>query len=215
MDPSTTPEMYTIFCMVEGDESLFLVDIKENQTVGHLKDEIFKKIPFTLKKAEARHFKLYKIDVEASTSNKFREAVKSLKLDESEDLFTCLTLSTVFAPSGPSDTTYILVRLPPGESIDPKVGGAVAETKPRPHTASKKRKRTSKIHQQASEEGEDTDMVVEAESSSEHVECKSTWSQTYFSTLSWELTRRALPCRHEQTRAKERAASFTTEQPTS
>ena len=136
MDASTTPQMYNIFCMVEGDESLFAVYIKETLTVGNLKDEIFKKIPFTLKEVETRHLKLYKTEIKLSEDEAHIEEVnKQFKLlsDVDKGLKTWNELSEVFKPLGPlKDNIHILVRLPPGESIDPKVGGAIAETK-RPH----------------------------------------------------------------------------------
>ena len=81
MDASTTPQMYNIFCVVEGDESLFAVEIKETLTVANLKDEIFKKIPFTLKEVEARHLKLYKIEIKLSEDKAYIEDLnKQFKL---------------------------------------------------------------------------------------------------------------------------------------
>ena len=128
-DASTTPQRYKIFCIVEGDENAFSVDIEETVTVADLKEETVKKNSELAKVYPLHKLKLYKINVNASTRQKLIEEVESLKLDASKELVERHKLSALCAPSGPSDeTVHILVRIPPGESKDPKVGSAFAET---------------------------------------------------------------------------------------
>ena len=140
--------LYTLGCIVIGEDTVFLVEIDDTKSVDKLKDDIIKKRPNIIDRTihDATHLTLYKVEIKLSNDDAYIEEVKkqSKLISNVNKLRTWDKLSKVFASPAPDastpgasapdasapddETIHILVQLPSGESIDPKVGGAIAET---------------------------------------------------------------------------------------
>ena len=56
-------EIYTVFCLVAGEDVSFPVEIEKSKTVGQLKDAIKKKNPTTFDGIDAKSLTLYHVDL--------------------------------------------------------------------------------------------------------------------------------------------------------
>ena len=122
---------YTLVCIIIGESTAFPVKIDETQTVGELKKFIKKETEPDLDGVAAHRLTLYKVNIDMSDKAKFTKEVQDISQDLSKtekELFNpSEELSHVFKSPDPlKGNIHILIQLP-GESIDPKVGGAVAE----------------------------------------------------------------------------------------
>jgi len=112
---------YKIPCFIDGDSSIFPVNINGKSWVGDLKDKIKEQTPNTLRGIDACRLTLYRVEVdkhEVITSaptnvGEFKE------LNDAEQ-----KLSEIWGKSPPKGKKYyILVKLPEGKSIH--CGGVV------------------------------------------------------------------------------------------
>ena len=128
LNSTTPPEMpYTLFCLIPSSKSYFSIDIDENKTVGHLKKEIKKEKSVELKALDADALRLYKINVDISDKNKRQKIIEEIyqgdyEFTSKEFLHPIDELEVVFESSAPPrQTIHILVLLPEGESMDPRM----------------------------------------------------------------------------------------------
>ena len=109
---------YTILCFLVGGRATFAVDIEQTKLVGHLKEEIKKKIPNQLNHIDPEHLTLYQVEVDASHKPTYLRQLdeKTKTLDPLSELNDAEKLSSVF-PEGPLEMKIqILVQPPEGES---------------------------------------------------------------------------------------------------
>ena len=111
---------YKIPCFIDGDSSIFPVNINGKSWVGDLKDKIKEKNPNTLGGIDARRLTLYRVEVDK------HKVIRSAptNVDEFKELSAEQKLSGVWGKSPPKGKKYyILVKLPKGKSIH--CGGVV------------------------------------------------------------------------------------------
>jgi hypothetical protein len=120
----STAEIYTIFCLIEGQENPFSIEITSNKTVDQLKEAIKTKKFKTLTNVEADTLKLYYVsilipdpqdeDVPIDYAAKVQEEVDKHP-PPTELKIPMRKLNRVFNGIPPPDNTlHILVRLPSG-----------------------------------------------------------------------------------------------------
>jgi len=110
---------YTFLCFLIGGRATFPVDIEQTKLVGHLKEEIKKKIPNQLNHIDPEHLTLYQVEVDASHKPTYLRQLDEISktLDPLSELNDAKKLSAVF-PEGPLEMKIqILVQPPEGESI--------------------------------------------------------------------------------------------------
>jgi len=102
-------QIYTLFCLLLGEDSAFPIEIAKNKTVGHLK----KLIKPDLDHIAASKLKLYQIDVTGSKQSK-DERLKTIvaDLDNLEELEATSELSELYSSPPPKKTVHILIKLP-------------------------------------------------------------------------------------------------------
>lgn len=127
---------YTLYCAIIGHNTTFPVHTDETQTVGELKKSIKEEKKHTLASYEADQFTLYKANIYISGEEAYTQVMQDIHqglIKVGEEMVPMFTLSRYFKePDVREETTHILVRLPPSESIDsidPRVL-CVAETSP-------------------------------------------------------------------------------------
>jgi hypothetical protein len=120
---SNPPEMYTIFCLLEGRGGPFPIDINETQTVAHLKKEIKKEKAVALADVDADDLKLYHVNFKYDDSDEQARITQVNKaLQDLEPLRPMRKLSNI--ENGfpeVEDLVHVLVQLPPSESINSRV----------------------------------------------------------------------------------------------
>jgi len=118
---------YTIFCIQPGGSPAFHVDIAKTQTVDHLKDAIKLKMKPELDALAAHALSLYRVTIDAPDMEKAIEEAEGIfqGLSTSENIVwlnPIKTLESIFGSSGPPpETIHILVLVPGGESMDPRM----------------------------------------------------------------------------------------------
>ena len=118
---------YKIFCILPGGRPAFAVNIKQTETVGDLKVAIQAMNGNELNAIDAVALSLYHINVGALDMQKAIVEVEGIFQDLStsenrEWLNPITTLESIFGASGPPrDKIHILVLVPGGESMDPRM----------------------------------------------------------------------------------------------
>jgi len=118
---------YKIFCILPGGHPAFAVNIKQTETVSNLKDAIRVNTEPELDGIDADSLSLYHINVGALDMEKAIVEVEGIfqGLSTSENiewLNPIKTLESIFEASGPPlDKIHILVLVPGGESMDPRM----------------------------------------------------------------------------------------------
>ena len=118
---------YKIFCILPGGRPAFAVKIEQTETVSDLKDAIRAKKDNELVAIDADALSLYHVNVGALDMQKAIVEVEGIFQDLStsenrEWLNPITTLESIFGASGPPrDKIHILVLVPGGESMDPRM----------------------------------------------------------------------------------------------
>ena len=122
--PSCIPS-YTIYCAILGDNAPFPINIKNNQSVGELQEQIKVKGGHILAPFEPRTLVLYKVEIDVSEKAVYKSVMtaisqRSINVDNNVKLEHLLdTLLDCFGlPSLPIKTIHILVDVPVGEPIN-------------------------------------------------------------------------------------------------
>jgi hypothetical protein len=123
----STAEIYTIFCLIEGQENPFSVEIPSNKMVDHLKKAIKIERFKTLADVEAATLKLYHVsilmpdpqdtdeeDTDIDYAAKAQEVMSKPQLPH-ELRYPARELVHVFKGTPPKATLHIIVRRPPGK----------------------------------------------------------------------------------------------------
>jgi len=135
------PMKYTLYCAILGpgqddadaDADAFPVGIDGAQTVGQLKVEIKTQAAKSLGEIDAHTLKLYKVNINIS-GNAYEGVMGQISRNELNDhskqklVNPSDKLSTIFSSTPADGSIHILVERRLGQSIDPSVCGAVAET---------------------------------------------------------------------------------------
>ena len=118
---------YTIYCAILGDNAPFPINIKSNQSVAELQEQIHVKGGQMLASFEPRTLILYKAEIyipETETYKNVMTAIfqRSIHINHNAKLEHLLdTLLDCFGlPSLPTRTIHILVDVPAGEPINYK-----------------------------------------------------------------------------------------------
>ena len=131
--------LYTIWCILSGEDSEFPVEFDESKTVAHLKQEIMAKCPH-LASVPAFKLDLYRIDLKLGDEagalplrDRVEMKMKELKEKGESPLRPSSTVNTYYPTELEGDMVQIFVQLPlvqtpKGESIHSRACGAVAET---------------------------------------------------------------------------------------
>ncbi|KAF9527619.1 hypothetical protein CPB83DRAFT_855728 [Crepidotus variabilis] len=108
-------DTYTIFCAIQHEWTPFPVDIKNDSTVGHLKDAIKAKNTARFGSIDAHTLTLYRVDVDVggSTAKERQAALAQMILTESLDPLK--KLYKLYSSQPPDDTIHILVQPPAPE----------------------------------------------------------------------------------------------------
>jgi len=119
---------YKIFCILPGGRPAFPVNIKQTETVGDLKKAIRGEADNELDGIDAHALSLYHINVGALDMQKaiveVEDIFQGLSTSENRWLNPITTLESIFGASGPPrDKISILVLVPGGESMDPRMWG--------------------------------------------------------------------------------------------
>ena len=124
--PDNIPS-YIIYCAILGDNALFPINIKSNQSVGELQEQIKVKGGQILASFEPRTLILYKVEIDVSEKAAYKSVMTaisqhSINVDNNAKLEHLLdTLLDCFGlPSLPIKTIHILVDVPAGEPINYK-----------------------------------------------------------------------------------------------
>ena len=108
---ASKPEIYTIFCIINGDDIPFHVDIESNETVGHLKDKIKEKKANRLRTVDAKDLKLYQTEVPVDDATE--ENVKQIMSKGQSPLDTMTKeLGELFGATPPKKRIHIIVQTP-------------------------------------------------------------------------------------------------------
>jgi hypothetical protein len=118
----STAELYTIFCLIEGQENPFSVKITSNETVDQLKEAIKAKKFKTLEDVEADTLKLYHVSIltcdpinKKTIINYVAKAQEEMKKPQlPPKLDPASRLDDVFEGNPPERTLHIIVRIPSG-----------------------------------------------------------------------------------------------------
>lgn len=102
--------IYTIFCIVAGDDTPFPIDIESNKTVGHLKKAIKKEKENKLTGIDADELKLYRVDILREELNTLNMKMQS---QTDDDVLDPLDLLSEIYPSDPPTKTIHIVVKPP------------------------------------------------------------------------------------------------------
>jgi len=111
--------LYTIWCIVIGDTTLFSVNIDETKSVDALKQVIKKEEEPRFDAFAAHELTLYKIkEAKLEESGKYLEAVQEISqnLSKQTSLDPWIELSTIEG-GFPNCMLHILIEPPAGESI--------------------------------------------------------------------------------------------------
>jgi len=126
------PKMCTIFCLLEGENDPFPVEISDTQSVGSLKEEIKKKKSVALVAVDANRLKLYHVNLEYDVSDEQEHVTRANEilqgLTNHKPLSNPLLKLSTIEENFTDGLIHILVQLPPSESIHSRACGAVAET---------------------------------------------------------------------------------------
>lgn len=122
LDPATTTlqsEIYTLICIIEGDDSLFFIEIPSTGMVGTLKMRIKEMKPDVLADITADKLTLYRINISIDPSEdidyvaKVHREMGNLQLLP-RPLHPLQGLAKVFNNQAPPlDSVHIFVRIPP------------------------------------------------------------------------------------------------------
>jgi hypothetical protein len=105
-------DTYTIFCILEGEDSGFPVQIESNAMVRSLKEVIREKNLLTLGGIDARRLTLYLVNVLEEKLNVEDEMKKGPKA-----LSASRKLSRLFDTGPAKNTIHIIVSVPPGRQL--------------------------------------------------------------------------------------------------
>ena len=124
-----SPMPYNLGCAIIGEKVLFPIKIDKNETVGELKNSIK---AWAETAGPARHLTLHQVNI--NVSNKETRANVMLQISQDsittngEELNPLSTISQYYKAVPRKNHVHVLIRLPRGELIDPRVCGAVAWT---------------------------------------------------------------------------------------
>ena len=125
--------MYTILCLIEGEENPFTVDIDGDRLVHHLKGLIKKEKPVALADVDSNNLNLYHVNLEFDESDKEEHITRANEvlqgLTKHKPLHPWRSLSEIEG-GFPNGVLHILVQLPPSESIYSRACGALADMHP-------------------------------------------------------------------------------------
>jgi len=109
---SSQSEIYTIFCIVIGGDSIFPIEIENNKTVGHLKNMIKEAQKPELDHIPASRLTLHQVSIPADKD--FAGTANQLLLAEPtlEALNPTIELSELYKTMPPKKTVHIFVRVP-------------------------------------------------------------------------------------------------------
>jgi hypothetical protein len=118
----STAELYTIFCLIEGQENPFSVKITSNETVDQLKQVIRKNQFETLTRIQANRLELYHVAIltcdpinKKTIINYVAKAQEEMKKPQlPPKLDPASRLDDVFEDNPPERTLHIIVRIPSG-----------------------------------------------------------------------------------------------------
>lgn len=123
---------YTLICAILGTDVVFTITLDDTPTVADLKKEIKATNENTIASFDARRLTLYKVKLRVSELETFREVMEDISRDsiygEELDYPFSKLLETFKESDLPEKTIHVLVRFPAGESTNPRVRGAVAES---------------------------------------------------------------------------------------
>lgn len=109
LDP-TMSDNYTICCIIEGEDSPFIVEIGSNAIVGHLKKAIKKEQFHTLSNIEDKHIKVYQVDLPEKPN--IKEGVSKKMLENPTPLMLTTEMGEAYPSGPPKKTIHIVVRVP-------------------------------------------------------------------------------------------------------
>ena len=124
---------YTLFCAIIGhkDKAPFSVKIDKTETVYELKTRIKAKNEHALASLNAYDLMLYKVDIDVSKKDTLAEVLLQISqgsITTNGELNPLSTISEYYEATPRGKRIHILIQLPRGELIDPRVRGAVAWT---------------------------------------------------------------------------------------
>ena len=120
---------YNFVCAILGQKGTFPVKIERDESVGYLKDAIKAMKDPELASFAANSLVLYQVDIDISkpeTRATVMLQISQSSINVNEELDPILLISECYqaAPSG--KRIHVLVQLPRGKLIDPRVCAAVA-----------------------------------------------------------------------------------------
>ncbi|KAI9241658.1 MAG: kinase-like domain-containing protein [Podila humilis] len=110
-----TPNLLSLFCLVDGDATPFSVEVDRTKTVDHLKDLITAKKAPEFDDIAADKLNLWRVSIPIVPPNKRKpivltEVKSAAELDPTDDL------SDVFEEKQPKKTIHVMVQRPPLDS---------------------------------------------------------------------------------------------------
>ncbi|PVF91303.1 hypothetical protein CPB86DRAFT_361226 [Serendipita vermifera] len=109
---SSQSNMYTIFCIVKGDNTPFSVEIEPDKTIDRLKKAIKSEKPHRFDGFDADELTLYRIDVTERDQEECIRKVKNRNLSSLELLDPRSPLAVLYPCSPPGWTIHVLVQVP-------------------------------------------------------------------------------------------------------
>jgi hypothetical protein len=101
--------LLTLFCLVDGEDTPFSLDIDPSKTVDHLKDIIKAKIPGTFSDIDAKDLTLWRVSIPA-VPKKERKRISLANVPSKEELDETDDISDVFKEPPPKKTIHLIVQ---------------------------------------------------------------------------------------------------------
>ena len=121
---------FKLICAIIGEESLFSVIIDQAQTVHELKNCIKKEKQHGLASYAATSLTLFKLNTtipDDEAAERVTQDIRQGSIKDTEKMVPVFRLSRYFNEEDFCETkVHIVIQLPQGESIDPRLCGAVA-----------------------------------------------------------------------------------------
>ena len=128
--PPVVTMSYRLLCAILGEDSSFTVAFNKTQIVDELKETIKEKDVDELAPYNATSLTLFKINAATPDGETFERVIGDIRqasIEGAVKMHPIFTLSTYFNDEDfCQPKVHIAIQLPRGESIDPRLCGAVA-----------------------------------------------------------------------------------------
>ncbi|KAF8453698.1 hypothetical protein BGX38DRAFT_1176694 [Terfezia claveryi] len=100
--------LLTLFCLVQGTQTAFAVDIDRNKTVSHLKGAIKAEEPNVLACVGAPDLRLWKVEIPDDRD----DLIQGQTLQDDNQLLSTRRLARYWTDTPPSDHIHVIIKLP-------------------------------------------------------------------------------------------------------